>query len=472
MKQSLESLLNNKTVTLLGAGISNLSFAEYISPLVKSLSMRDKKSLTELEKAAEITAKIGGKLISGKDYLSNLSEDIIIRSPGIRPDLEELVEAQKNGSYLTSEMELFLSHTPCPVYALTGSDGKTTTSTLVALILESGGKSVFLGGNIGNPLLYRIPEMTPASTAVVELSSFQLITMDEKIDVAGITNISPNHLDWHRDMDEYIEAKKRILKKCRRAVLNYDDVTTRKIAYELKAKDQDVTLFSLEALPSQIRNEFHSAVWIEDGMIYAEFRGKSPRKIMNTSDILLPGKHNVANYLAAISMTLEDVKPEHVKEVARSFGGVEHRLELVGKHSGVSYINSSIDSSPTRTAAALGALHGKPTVLIAGGYDKNIPYEPLANAIFSSSVHTVILTGDTADVIRESLIHHHSYNEKTAEGFKIILNTSFDGAFEDAVRAASPGDIVLLSPASASFDTFRNFEERGNHFKDLVNNLK
>ena len=470
MNTVIEKIFSGKSVSLLGAGVSNMPLAELLSPVVNRLTVRDAKSPADLGENAEKLVSLGATLITGEDYLQNIDEDIVFRSPGIRPDLDELNKARERGSLVTSEMELFLSLHPCPVYAITGSDGKTTTTTLVSLLLEPKGK-VFLGGNIGEPLLYRYDKISPADAVAVELSSFQLMTVDAPIDVAAITNITPNHLNWHTGMDEYIAAKKKILSHARRAVLNYDNDVTRSIAAELQSTGTPVTFFSLSPLPSGVLRECDSAVWLDGDTVFSHFYDEGTVEIMRRADIRLPGLHNVANYLTAIAVTHGMTTTEKIREVARSFGGVEHRLEFVREKDGVTYINGSIDSSPTRTAAALSALADRPVVLIAGGYDKHIPYEPLADAVFSSTVRTVVLTGATADKIYSAIVSHADCKKKTEEGFKIIMNPDFDGALKDAEKAARPGDTVILSPASASFDRFKNFEERGRYFKSLVNAL-
>jgi len=470
MKTSLKEYFSGKTVSLLGAGISNMPLAEMLAPWCKKLTVRDKKSVQELGENGKKLISLGAELITGEDYLSGIDEDIVFRSPGIRPDIPELEAARACGSVVTSEMEMFLSLHPCPTFAVTGSDGKSTTTTITSKLLSPVGKTI-LGGNIGEPLLYRYHQIEADDAVAVELSSFQLMTIDAPIDVAAITNITPNHLNWHTGMDEYIAAKRKILDHADRAVLNYDNDVTREIATELQKTSTPVTFFSLSPLPSGLLRDIDSAAWLENDVIYSLFPGEGKIEIMKRADIKLPGIHNVANYMTAIALTHGHTSVEKIREVARTFGGVEHRLEFVRVLDGVTYINGSIDSSPTRTAAALSAIADRPVVLIAGGYDKNIPYEPLADAIFSSSVHTVVLTGATAEKIYAAITTHKDY-EKHAGSLTIVKNADFDGAINDARSAAKAGDTVILSPASASFDRFPNFEVRGRRFKDIVNNFE
>lgn len=466
----LDRLFSGKTVTLLGAGVSNMPLAEIAVKKGATLTVRDKKSLEELGENGQRLLALGAKLCTGEGYMENITEDVIFRSPGIRPDLPPIREAVERGSKLVSEMEVFLSLHPCPVYAITGSDGKTTTTTLTSLLLQSGMEGeVFLGGNIGDPLLNRYDRIRAEDAVAVELSSFQLMTVDAPVDVAAITNIEPNHLNWHVDMEEYVWAKKRILTHCGRAVLNYDNAATRCIGEAMqKTTDTPVTFFSLSPLPEGILRKQDSAAWLDGDDIYTYFPGDGQRLMLKRSDIRLPGIHNTANYITAIAVTYGKTTPEAIRQVARTFGGVEHRLEFVREKDGVTYINGAIDSSPTRTAAALSAVADRPVVLIAGGYDKNIPYEPLAEAIFASSVHTLVLTGKTAGKIRAAVEAHPAYGTR---GLTLLENPSFDGAVADAAGVAKAGDTVLLSPASASFDQFANFAEKGKHFKKLVAEL-
>jgi UDP-N-acetylmuramoylalanine--D-glutamate ligase len=470
MKIALDDLFRGKSVSLLGAGVSNMPLAGAAVPSAAKLTVRDKKSPEELGEAAEQLQGLGAELITGDAYLAGIREDLVFRSPGIRPDLPELTDAMAHGSVLTSEMELFLSLEPCPVYAITGSDGKTTTTTITSLLLEAGlGKEhVFLGGNIGEPLLHRYPKITADDVVAVELSSFQLMTVDAPVEVAAITNMSPNHLNWHTDMDEYVWAKKRLLAKCGRAVLNYDNDLTREAAFEMQKTDTPVTFFSLAPIPAGVLRDIDSAVWLEDGVIYSDFPGEGVREVMKRSDIRLPGIHNTANFMTAIAVTHGKVSYDDVRTVAQTFGGVEHRLEFVRELDGVTYINGSIDSSPTRTAAALSALNDRPVVLIVGGSDKNLDYAPFAETVFASTVHTLVLTGATMEKVYAAVTEAPGYADAAAKGLKIVKNPSFDGAVADARAAAKAGDTVILSPAAASFDAFPNFMVRGRHFKELV----
>ncbi len=470
------SILDNikgKKVALLGAGVTNMPLAAFLSERGAVLTVRDQKSEAELGERAEELRHLGAELILGDGYLSDFTEDVIFRSPGFRPDLPSLVEAVEKGAVLTSEMETFLSLHPCPTYAVTGSDGKSTTTTVISLMLRAalGDEAVFLGGNIGEPLLHRYPMMNADSAVAVELSSFQLMTIDAPLEAAVITNITPNHLNWHTGMEEYIEAKVRILRHAKTAVLNYDNDVTRDIG--LKRSDAPVTWFSKAPIPHGVMKACDRAVFLRDGeMLYLPSPDDEAVHIMNTDEIKLPGMHNAENYMAAAAAIIDAVSPEKIRAVAMTFGGVRHRLELVRERNGVKYYNSSIDSSPTRTAAAISALGERPILILCGGYDKNIPFEPFADAVLTrKNVHTMILMGATLRKIEAAVTAHPLYETRVKEGFRLLRMPSFDDAVALAAEEAKAGDTVLLSPACASFDAFPNFEVRGERFKELVNGL-
>lgn len=434
LKEYMESI-KGKRVAVIGMGVSNAPLVRLLAAYGVETTVRDKKELPEID---------GVRRVTGEGYLDDLTEDIVFRTPGLRPDR---IPAGP-GAVVTSEMELFFELCPCPIYAVTGSDGKTTTTTILSKLLEGAGKRVWLGGNIGAPLLSHTDEMTPDDCAVVELSSFQLMSMKRSPHTAVITNVQPNHLDWHRDMQEYIDAKKNVFlhqKPGDLLVLNADDAISRGFAAPAALRS-----FSLK----------EKADCFFDGKAIV----MNGEKVIDREEIRLPGLHNIANYMAALCAAYPAVSPETFRNVARSFGGVEHRLEAVREKDGVSYINDSIASSPSRTIAGLRALAGKSIVLIAGGYDKHIPYEPLVPEL-CAGVKTLVLTGATGPKILAAL--------NAAEGRKpkIICRDDFREAVLAAAEAAEPGDTVLLSPASASFDSFPNFEVRGRRFKEIVAEL-
>lgn len=451
----LTELISQKRIALIGLGRTHAPLVKFFSSLgAASVSARDKKIAPH-----DDLKKDGAVLLLGEEYLADLNEDIILRTPAMRPDHPALIAAAERGALVTSEMELFLSFCPAPVFAITGSDGKTTTSTLTARLLESAGKRVFLGGNIGTPLLQRLSEMNKQDAAVVELSSFQLMGMRVSPEHAIVTNLSENHLDWHRNMDEYCEAKTAIFENQTPQdllVLNADNAITAALAPRARGR---LRLFSRQA-PTQ-----NGTYCTDDTLFFTEDGVSSP--LFSREDILVPGAHNLENYLAALALTHDYVSLDAALNVARSFSGVAHRMELVGVVQGVRYYNSSIDSSPARSTATLKAFDKKPIVLM-GGYDKHLNYAPLAPVI-TERVKTLVLTGQTAPKIRAALSDYAPFQDA---GIPVLSAAAFSDAFRLASDAAKEGDLVLLSPASASFDQFRDFEERGEVFRALVKELE
>ena len=469
------NMFNGTDVTLLGAGVSNIPLIDFLLNFGADVTVRDQKKTDEIADFYDKYSEKGVKFICGDDYLKSLSGKYIFRSPGIRPDLPEINEAVASGSILLSEIRVFLENVPCPVIGVTGSDGKTTTSTLASKILSAcsePGTVTYLGGNIGKPLLNRILFMQGDDSVVAELSSFQLIDCHEDIDTAVITNISPNHLNWHKDMDEYVEAKKHITEHSKNAILNYNNEYTREIA---KTVPGELTFFSADPIPEKAYKNKCNAVFLRDGEIfyYDKATGKTS-SLVRTKDILIPGKHNIENYMAAsaavisIRGSVDSVAPA-VRKVATSFNGVEHRLETVGTKNGVRYINSSIDTTPTRTAAAVSAMKGTPLNIILGGSDKNLSYVPLAKTLLDhGGVKRAVVIGATQDKIYKALTDS---KELIDTGIEITKIDKFKDAFEYLSKKAQPGECVLLSPACASFDQFPNFETRGDRFRELVADL-
>jgi len=452
--------IQDRTVCFIGAGVSHRELIRQFAAREISVTLRDRRSYDQLGEIAPELERLGVRLILGDRYLEELEEDIIFRTPGMKYHLPELEQARARGKVVTSEMEVFFDLCPCPIYGVTGSDGKTTTTTIISEMLRAEGYTVHLGGNIGRALLPEVEEIEPENhLAVVELSSFQLISMRRSPHVAVVTNVAPNHLDMHKDMQEYIDAKKNLVlhqNAFSRTVLSADN----EIAASFGGITRGDTL-----LFSRRREVARGAYMDEAGDIYFA-DGSGTTKIMNRDDIKIPGLHNVENYLAAISAVWGRVSPATMKEVARSFGGVEHRIELVRTLDGVRWYNDSIATSPTRAIAGLDSFQQK-IILIAGGYDKKIPFLPLAPKIIEK-VKVLILMGATAEKIEDTVTTFAGYDPSA---LSILHAGSMEEAVELAQKAAREGDIVSLSPASASFDLYPNFEARGNHFKALVQAL-
>ena len=450
LEQYLGSLLD-KRVGVIGAGVSNMPLIRMLRAAGVRVTVHDKKEPTELGDGYATLATLGVDFVLGSHYLDALDEDVIFRTPGVHPRF--LQKAQENGSEITSEMELFFEVCPCPIIGITGSDGKTTTTTLVSEILKHAGYTVHLGGNIGTPLLPRVNAMQAEDIAVVELSSFQLMGMKCSPHVAAITNLTPNHLDYHKDFDEYVQAKTAIYRNQQegdRLILNLDDEVTR----SLHASGNLVC--------TSKQQELANGVFLKEDTLYIADGGER-RVLMPAADIRIPGAHNVYNMMMAAAVVQGYASDDDIRAVATSFGGVEHRIEFVRERNGVKYYNDSIASSPTRTIAGLESFQQK-VILIAGGYDKQIPYDVLGAPV-CAHVKLLILTGATAPKIRDCVL--------AAEGEHppILEVENLEAAVCEAAAQAEAGDVVIMSPASASFDRFKNFMERGKLFKSLVNAL-
>ena len=461
--EQLQNLIQGKKVAFIGAGVSHKRCIEQFVELGAQVTLCDqKKSLEDFGAYADTLRRLHVRLSLGEHYTDGFAgQDIIMRTPGYEYYKPELQAALQAGTKVTSEVELFFELCSCEIVAVTGSDGKTTTTTLISKMFEAAGRKVFLGGNIGAALLPQLADVTPEAVAVVELSSFQLISMRVSPKVAVVTNVTPNHLDHHKDMQEYIDAKRNILlwqvPPCR-AVLGFENEISR--GMQKDCKDEQVWFTRL--------HETDKGAFLresDDTLCYAENGVVTP--ILPRAEVKLRGLHNVENLLAAIAAVWGRVPVEAMRQVGSTFTGVEHRIEPVRTLDGVTYYNDSIASSPTRTIAGLRSFNQK-IILIAGGYDKKIPYEPLAPEILAH-VKTLVLMGATGPRIEAAVRACPGFDESA---LTILHADSMQHAVELARGAAQPGDVVSLSPASASFDLYPNFEVRGRDYKNIVNNLK
>ena len=451
--------LTNKKVAVIGLGISNRPLVRMLLQCGIAVTCCDKTPREKLLPEVLELEKLGAVLKLGDDYLDNIDADVVFRTPGLNYNVPQLVALREKGAVVTSEMEAFFQVCPCKIFAVTGSDGKTTTTTLIAKLLEGAGKKVYCGGNIGTPLLPLAEEMTEEDVAVVELSSFQLMGMTDSPSVALITNLSPNHLDIHKDMEEYVSSKENIYlhqNEDDTVVLNQDNALTNALTEKAKGR---VLKFSRQG---KVQRGYYLR---EDNVICRSYDGEET-EIMDASEILIPGVHNIENYMAAFCAVDGLVPREVMVELAKTFGGVAHRIELVRVKDGVRYYDSSIDSSPNRTMAALRSFPEK-VIMIAGGKDKGIAYDDLGPELVAH-VKTLVLTGMTAGKIRAAAENTPGYDGHNPE---IIDIEGFDEAIITAANLAAEGDVVILSPASTSFDRFRNFEERGDRFKKVVMSL-
>jgi len=450
--------LKGKRVAVVGLGVSNRPLVEYLCRQGIRVTGRDRTNRVDLGDAADRMEELGAELILGPDYLADLNEDVIFRSPGIRPDLPAFCDAIARGAVLTSEMEAFFEVCPCRIFAVTGSDGKTTTTTVISELLKAEGYCVHVGGNIGTPLLTKADEMHPDDLVVLELSSFQLMTMSVSPDVAVVTNLSPNHLDVHKSMEEYTLAKKNVFlnqKDTGITVLNADNTITAAFTDSCKGA---VRTFSRKTSQTE-------GFYADNGIIYRASAG-SVEPVLREDDIFLPGKHNVENFLCAFCAVDGYVSSETMKRVAGQFHGVEHRIEFVRTLDGVKYYNDSIASSPSRTIAGLHAFSQK-VILIAGGKDKGVPFDELGTEICEHT-KAVVLTGFTAGKLSDAIRGAANY---TGE-LPVLVTEGFAEAIYAAREIARSGDIILLSPACTSFDRFKNFAQRGETFKNIVNGMK
>ena len=450
-----KKFINGKNVAVVGIGVSNIPLINFLVKLGANVTGFDMKSEEALGEVAVDFKKKGVKLELGEKYLEKLTGyEVIFKTPSMRIDCEALVRARKEGAYITSEMEEFVRYCKGKIYAITGSDGKTTTTTIISKLLEEQGYKTWVGGNIGTPLFSNIEEIEENHMVVLELSSFQLMTMNLPVDVAIVTNLAPNHLDMHKDMQEYIDAKKNIfLYQSSDSVLVLNRENDITYGFESEAKGE-IREFSSKRV-------VNNGAYFNEGTLYLD-----GNVVCKKEDIVIKGMHNVENYLAAFTATKDDVEIETMKKVAESFAGVEHRCELVRDVDGVKYYNDSIASSPTRTLAGLFAFERK-VILIAGGYDKHIPFEPLAEEGYPF-IKELILLGDTKYLIKEAFDKLRL--EKNIK-VPIIIVDSLEEAVNKAKEIAEDGDIVTLSPACASFDMFPNFAVRGNKFKEIVNSI-
>lgn len=453
--REFKEFIKGKKVAVVGIGVSNKPLIHFLVKLGAKVTAFDKKSKEELGDTYNELVGMGVNAILGEGYLEKLTGfQVVFKTPSIRFDNPILVRAKEEGAYITSEMEEFIKYCPAKIFGVTGSDGKTTTTTLIYNILKSEGHKAWVGGNIGTPLFSQIENIGKQDRVVLELSSFQLMKMKYSVDVALVTNLSPNHLDMHRGMEEYVEAKKNIFKYQSERdllILNRDNYITNGMVSEAKG---NVMQFSVKEI-------------IEDGGYFKDetlyIKGNA---VCKREEIKILGMHNVENLLAAFCATYEDASIESMRRVAVNFTGVQHRTEFIRSIDGVKYYNDSIASSPTRTLAGLNSFD-KPVVLIAGGYDKNIPFEPLAEGGYSK-IKALVLLGVTKDKIKDAF---NRVMKEKGVNIPIYIVNSLEEAAEKSRKIAEEGDIVTLSPACASFDMFPNFEVRGDKFKEIINNM-
>lgn len=461
--------IKNKKVAFVGMGVANLPCAEFLAKKgidVYACDKRDKEYIG-IEKCNELES-LGVKFSLGDTYLDILPEmDIVFRSHGILPFQNPWVmECIKRGQIVTTEMEVFFDYCPAKIFAITGSNGKTTSTTLISKMLEAQGHKVFLGGNIGKALMPALDEITSDDIAVVELSSFQLLTMGNMVnkpDVSVVTNIECTHQDHHISLDEYVDAKRNILiyqNANQRTILNADcDYSIGNTVYHDMRYDVRGQLFEFSIKHPVTNGAYMDA---DSGDIYY-VENDNKTFVMNKNDIIIPGDHNIENYCTAISSVWGMVSVDNIKKIAQTFGGVEHRIEFVREFEGVRYYNDSIATSPSRVISGLKAF-GKKIIVIMGGSDKGNDMSEMVPYILKY-VKTLCLNGATADKIYDTIISDPQYE---SSGLEIIKSATMQESLNDAKFIAKPGDIVSLCPACPAFDQFKTFEYRGREFKRLV----
>ena len=454
--QDFKKNIKNKKVAVIGVGVSNMPLVRLLAECGADITVHDKRTPDKLEDSYAELKALGVNMILGEHYLDKINSgtDYVFKTPGVRVDVPALTEAKNNGAVITSEMELFFEVCPAKIIAVTGSDGKTTTTSLIYDMLKRAGYTCHLGGNIGHPLLSETEGIKPDDMVVVELSSFQLHTMKRSADIAVVTNVTPNHLDWHTDFEEYANSKKAAFayqSKNGRVVLNYENDVTRGFGVGLE-----------RAVYFSSKTELKDGYSLRNNMIVRSKDGVE-ENVLDIGTIYIPGMHNVENYMAAAAAVEGLVRDDVIRETAVEFKGVPHRIEFVREFDGVKYYNDSIASSPARTTAGLLSFGDEKVILIAGGYDKKIPFDDFGKVV-NDHVKKLVLVGLTSEKIENAVRAADNYNN-----LSIYRCSEFEEAVNKAREVAGNGDIVILSPACASFDLFKNFEVRGDTFKDIVN---
>ena len=427
------NIFSGMSVALIGYGVSNRAACSYllergISPVIRTPKRENVPN--------------GAVNIFGNGYL-NSYEDVVFRSPSVRPD------TIKTDGIITTEIAFSLARTAGFKIGVTGSDGKTTVSTLIYELLKSEGKKTLLCGNIGTPLISQIRDADFNTYTVAELSSFQLMDASPFLDASVITNVTENHLDWHTDMDEYVSSKMNITKNASRVVLDYDNEILRAHIHKIPSSAHLVLVSFGERI--DLKRENASCVCIKDSAI--TYNGEP---VISVDKIRLVGKHNIKNYQLAIGAVFSLLSRESILSVAKAFKGVSHRCQLISEKNGVKFFDSSIDTTPSRTVSTLSAFYNPKTVLLLGGYDKNLDYSILKSAV--SGIRAVITGANTKKI----------YEAIRDSGAEIYVEKSFFDAVKRAIEISKDGDSVLLSPASASFDEFSSYRERADKFREII----
>lgn len=454
----------NKKVTVMGLGSfgGGVGVAQFLAKQGALVTITDLRNTPELSSSIKqleglpISYKLGGHC--EEDFINT---DMVIVNPAVPDNSKFLQIARNNQVPLHTEINIFFSLCPAPIIGITGSNGKSTTTALLGKVLQQTPRTTWIGGNIGRSLLTNLEEIKPQEIVVLELSSFQLKELSgikKSPHISIVTNISPNHLDRHIGMDDYIQAKKTIItyqKPGDYAILNYDDPELRRWEQECKS----------HVLWYSTRQRIKNGAWIKDGNIVLSIHGQE-RVIVCTSRIKIPGNHNLQNILAtSCAAHMAGAHEQHMERIMANFGGLEHRLEFVREIHGVRYYNDSKATTPESAIAAMRAFQ-EPIILIAGGIDKGSNFEKFAETCIQQT-KAIVLIGKMAHKIQELILQKTDGEKKPS----IFISNTFREAFQQAHGIAKTGEIVLLSPACASYDMFLNYEERGRQFKNMVQAL-
>jgi len=452
--------LKDKKVAVIGAGVEGLSSAAYLISKGANVALLDKKSEEQFGtgQIKEIR-KLPIKLVLGKDYLSDFSSfELIFRSPGVRPDLPQLVDAKKRGTIITSQTKLFFDLCPAPIVGITGTKGKGTTASLIFEILKKAGKDAYLGGNIGVPPLQFIDKLKRDSIVLLELSSFQLMDLEKSPHIAVVLMITSEHLDWHKDIEEYTKSKEPIVRYQNEndfVVINKDFPSSLKLGDISRAKRY---YFS-------IKETVERGSYIDKGFVVSVIDGWTT--IVRADEVKIPGEHNLQNIVAAVAVAgILEIPPEITHQAVISFKGLPHRLEFVREIGKVKFYNDSASTTPETAIAAIKAFK-EPKIVILGGSGKQSDFTEMAKTILTNNIKVMILIGEEVKRIKEAINAAGKFSGTVVEGLKTMQEI-----VEKAENLSKPGDVVILSPACASFDMFNNYPDRGDQFKDAVKNLK
>ena len=457
MSNRMISDMTGKKVLVIGTGRSGKAAVQAMVKLGADVSVQDSKKEEDVDNQLRVFLADRNVRCYWDSIPGDMGAfDMLILSPGVPPDLEFIEEAAEKGVEIIGELEIAYRVGRGNYVAITGTNGKTTTTTLVGEIYRAAGRNTYVVGNIGVAVISKAISAEEDSWLITETSSFQLETIKYfRPEISAILNLTPDHMDRHKTMERYVGAKAQVFKNqdsSQYCVLNFDDEECRKLIDKCTAS----------VIPFSRKREFERGVFVRDGRITVADGGKTV-DICGADELLIPGSHNLENALAACGIAyFGGIDPETIAKTLREFHGVEHRLELCNEIDGVKYVNDSKGTNPDAAIKAVEAI-GKDIILIAGGYDKDASFDEFVRS-FDGRVKALLLMGKTATKIKDAA-------EKAGFTNSIILK-DMEACVREACRIARPSDTVLLSPACASWDMYTSFEQRGKHFKDCVRALE